>query len=71
MSWADDCELEYVLNDLEAENAKLRKLCTQMAMTVDCTLSDKRCALFTKCESERFESCLYEQELRELGIEVN
>lgn len=30
MSWADDCELEYLIGDLREENAKLRELVLDM-----------------------------------------
>ena len=55
---------------LVAENAKLRRLCAQMARTVECSSGFERCALFSECEAGEFEPCLYEQELRGLGVEV-
>lgn len=63
--WYDD-ELRAALD----ENAKLLELCVQMVETVECSSSTKRCALFSECEAGEFEPCLYEQKLRNLGIEV-
>ena len=56
---------------MQEENAKLRKLCVQMVKTVECSSSTERCVLFSECAAGEFEPCLYEQELRGLGVEVS
>ena len=63
--WHDD-ELRAALD----ENAKLLELCVQMVKTVECYSGTKMCALFSECAAGGYEPCLYEQKLRNLGVEV-
>lgn len=63
MSYADDCELEYQLRDLEDENAKLRELVREMYAAMD--MADY------VHEFDDPMHLMFVDDLTELGIEVD
>lgn len=74
MGWADNCDLEYVVSDLKAENAKLRELVKKLvilafARCADCDLLDASCALVSTQKCLLWNEC--ESIARELGVEVD
>lgn len=72
MSWADDCELEYLIGDLREENAKLRELVLKNWYIM---LSEREALRKHECD-EAYISSLDEEigkakaKMRELGMEV-
>lgn len=59
---------EYELDNLKEVNAKLRELCRDLwAISENHLLCDENCPYGEKCD---WWNCVYEQRMRELGVEV-
>jgi hypothetical protein len=77
VSWADDCELEYVIGDLKEENAKLREFVSQLMAFIDPTehqdTCNRECPAYDKCAGSTFCEFPYWalKRAREFGIEVD
>ena len=74
MSWADDCELEYLIGDLKEENAELREFISQLMAYIDPTehqdTCNRECPAYDKCAGSTFCEFPYWalKRARELGI---